>query len=57
MKKSLLLIIFLFLFVTPAMAGVGDPAAPFTKNTLEHGQFNLDDHAGKVIYMFFVGYN
>ena len=36
---------------------VGDPAPPFTLNTLENGTISLSDFAGKVVYLYFFGYN
>ncbi|MCA9735145.1 MAG: hypothetical protein H6696_03480 [Deferribacteres bacterium] len=45
------------LLATSLFAGVGDAAKNFTKTTLENGDFKLADHKGKVIYLFFVGYN
>jgi peroxiredoxin len=42
----------------PALAvEVGDPAPPFTHNSLDHGQISLSDYSGKVVYLYFFGYN
>lgn len=38
-------------------ANVGSPAPDFTKTTLDHGQISLSQYRGKVVYLFFAGYN
>lgn len=49
------------LFVLSATAwpqgSVGSPAPNFTKATLDHGQITLTQYRGKVVYLFFAGYN
>jgi peroxiredoxin len=42
----------------PLMAqNVGDPAPNFSYNALGGGQITLSDHQGKVVYIFFFGFN
>jgi hypothetical protein len=36
---------------------VGTEAPDFTYNTLDHGTISLSDYRGKVVYLFFFGWN
>ncbi len=36
---------------------VGTSAPDFTHNTLSHGEISLSDYQGKVVYLFFFGWN
>jgi len=38
-------------------ADVGDPAPDFTLSKLGGGDFTLSDYKGKIIYIFWFGYN
>lgn len=40
-----------------SQANVGSPAPNFTKTTLDNGQVTLSQYRGKVVYLFFAGYN
>jgi len=40
-----------------AAAGVGDPAPDFTLQKLSGGDFTISEHTGKVIFIFWMGYN
>lgn len=40
-----------------SQANVGSPAPNFTKTTLDNGQITLSQYRGKVVYLFFAGYN
>jgi hypothetical protein len=56
--KYALLVVSVLCLASPALAvNVGDPAPPFTHNTLDHGQISLSDYSGKIIYLFFLGHN
>ncbi|RMG67222.1 MAG: T9SS C-terminal target domain-containing protein [Calditrichaeota bacterium] len=50
-------LLFLAVALNALAQGVGDPAPPFTHNSLENGQISLSDFAGKVVYLYFFGYN
>jgi len=36
---------------------VGDPAPDFTHSTSDNNSLTLSDYRGKVVYMFFFGWN
>lgn len=59
--KKLLLLLFAALslpVVTLAQgARVGDAAPGFTQPKLGGGQISLSEFSGKVVYLFFMGYN
>ncbi len=57
MQSKFLPLILVLLLSAGLTAGVGDPAPDFTLNRLDGGTFKLSDYKGKVIYLFFVGYN
>ncbi len=57
MRKVVALITVVLSISISAIAGVGDSAPDFTKNTLDHGQFSMSAQNGKVVYIFFVGYS
>ncbi|MGD9900651.1 MAG: redoxin domain-containing protein [Calditrichaceae bacterium] len=57
MRSKFLSFIIILCLSSGLMAGVGDPAPDFTLNRLDGGTFTLSDYKGKVIYLFFVGYN
>lgn len=44
-------------FISTLTAGVGDEAPDFTLNQQGGGSFTLSDHRGKVVYIFWFGYN
>ena len=47
-----------FVFILPVSGQqVGTPAPQFTHRTLDHGELSLSDYAGKVVYLFFFGWN
>ncbi len=55
MKKSIL---FMFIMATGIMAqNVGTQAPDFTYATVDYGTISLSDYSGKVIYLFFFGWN
>lgn len=55
MKNS---IIFLFLMAVGVMGqSIGKKAPDFTYATLDHGTISLSDYNGKVVYLFFFGWN
>ena len=37
--------------------GVGDPAPDFTLEKLGGGDFTLSENLGKIIFIFWIGYN
>jgi peroxiredoxin len=59
--KTILEKIFILIFaISPYMAmpqNTGETAPDFTLNQLEGGNFTLSDHHGKVIFIFWLGYN
>ena len=56
--KYVVLVLGVLCLASPALAAdVGDPAPAFTHNTLDHGQISLSDYSGKVLYLYFLGYN
>jgi len=49
---------FLMLFsISAVFAGVGDPAPDFTLNKLSGGKITLSDFEGKIVYIFWFGYD
>jgi hypothetical protein len=55
MKKSIL-----FIFILSAVLlgqNVGTEAPDFTYETLDHGTISLSDYRGRVVYLFFFGWN
>jgi peroxiredoxin len=40
-----------------SQAMVGSAAPNFTKTTLDNGQISLAQYRGKVVYLFFMGFN
>lgn len=58
MKRFFRYITGLMFMAVPLMAqNVGDPAPNFSYNALGGGQITLSDHQGKVVYIFFFGFN
>ncbi|GEM_PF-3433396 len=59
MRKILLTTTALLLSAAAAwpQAMVGSAAPNFTKTTLDNGQISLAQYRGKVVYLFFVGFN
>ena len=56
--KNALIVFIVLCLASPALAiNLGDPAPPFTHNSLDHGQVSLSDYSGKVIYLYFIGHN
>lgn len=55
--KSLLILIFSGLVTLAQAAGVGDKAPDFTLNALDGGSYTLSALQGKVVYIFWFGYN
>jgi len=50
--------ILFFVFVSIAGAvGVGDEAPDFTLNKVGGGTFQLSNHRGKIVYIFWFSYN
>ena len=58
MKKYLSLL-FLSFFSASLTFGqaIGTKAPDFTLNSLDNGQIILSDYIGKVVYLYFFGYN
>jgi peroxiredoxin len=57
-KKYLTSFIVSLFFVSVSLGqNVGSPAPDFTLNSLEHGQISLSQNKGKVVFLFFFGYN
>ncbi|MBU8920481.1 MAG: hypothetical protein KOO63_01355 [Bacteroidales bacterium] len=58
-KKILIAAAVLLLVASGAMGqvGVGDEAPPFIYGSVSHGTVSLADHSGKVVYLYFYGYN
>jgi len=56
-KLFLLLIVMAFAFSAVKAAGVGDAAPEFALNRLDGGTITLSDLKGKVVYIFWFGYN
>jgi hypothetical protein len=58
MKKVLyFFIIIIFALESGIAQDVGAPAPDFTHNTLAHGTISLSDYQGKVVYLFFFGWD
>jgi len=59
MRKILLTAASLFVLSATAWAqpNVGDAAPNFSTNTLSNGTQTLLQYRGKVVYLFFLGYN
>lgn len=59
MRRILLTAVSLLALAATAWSqvNVGSPAPNFTKTTLDHGQITLTQYRGKVVYLFFAGYN
>jgi len=59
MRKILLTAASLFVLSATAWSQpkVGDPAPDFTTNTLASGAQTLSQYRGKVVYLFFLGWN
>ena len=55
MKELLLML--LFLATTAFGQSVGTKAPDFTYSTVDHGTISLSDYSGKIIYLFFFGWN
>jgi len=47
----------MLLTISAALAGVGDPAPDFTLNKLSGGTITLSDFEGKIVYIFWFGYD
>ena len=58
-KRILIAAAVLLLIASGAMGqpGVGDEAPPFSYSTVSSGTVSLADYAGKVVYLYFYGYN
>ncbi len=54
--KKLLTLFMLFPVLISAQA-LGTPAPDFTYSTLSHGTISLSDYSGKVVYLFFFGWD
>ena len=55
MKKLLFLLLFM---VTGTFSqGVGTKAPDFTYSTADYGSISLSDYNGKIVYLFFFGWN
>ncbi len=58
MKNTFLTHIFMILIISKVFSqAVGTEAPEFTHNTLSHGTISLSDYRGKVVYLFFFGYD
>jgi peroxiredoxin len=58
MKNFLLFLTMIFLSLGSLFAQqVGAPAPDFTHTTLSHGPITLSDYKGKVVYLFFFGWD
>lgn len=60
MKKLLFALLATFLLPVVSLAQgarVGDTAPGFTQPKLGGGQISLSEFSGKVVYLFFMGYN
>ena len=59
MKRKLLAILFVLTFAFSVLnaAGVGDSAPNFTLNKLGGGTITLSELKGKIVYIFWFGYN
>ncbi len=58
MSKSISLLFFCMISISNAFGqGVGTKAPEFSLSSLEHGQITLSDYTGKVVYLFFFGFN
>ncbi len=58
MKKLIyLFIVVLFTFQTGLAQQVGAPAPDFTHETVAHGTISLSGFQGKVVYLFFFGWD
>ena len=59
LKMILVAAAVLLLVASGAMGqpGVGDEAPPFMYGSVSHGTVSLSDYAGKVVYLYFYGYN
>ncbi len=57
--KKLFPIVFILTFAFSVLkaAGVGDPAPNFTLNKLGGGTITLSELKGKIVYIFWFGYN
>ena len=52
-------IILLFVLMSASVFGqsVGTKAPDFTYSTVDHGTISLSDYNGKIVYLFFFGWN
>jgi hypothetical protein len=58
MRYNIIPAFLLFIFTGLAMGqSVGTQAPDFTHETLEDGTISLSDYRGKVVYLFFFGWN
>jgi len=57
MKVLNLIIVFFLMTICIYGQQVGTPAPQFTHRTLDHGQLSLSDYGGKIVYLFFFGWN
>ena len=51
------IILFLFLCSGVYAQGIGTQAPDFTHATPDHGTIALSDYSGKIVYLFFFGWN
>ncbi len=58
MRKYISLLFFYMISISNAFGqAVGTEAPDFSLNSLENGQITLSDFRGKVVYLYFFGYN
>lgn len=58
MNKYISLLLFYLISISNTFGqGVGTEAPEFSLSSLEHGQITLSDYTGKVVYLFFFGFN
>lgn len=58
MRKYISLLFFYLISISNTFGqAVGTEAPDFSLNSLENGQITLSDFRGKVVYLYFFGYN
>jgi peroxiredoxin len=57
LKKSIPILLLLTLCKFAVAQKVGTTAPDFTHTTLDHGTISLSDYRGRIVYLFFFGWD